>query len=128
MMSETKLQTANDVLICYLQGERYFLNLELSDEGKDFSSASLEGATFEKCCLHSANFRNAQLKGTTFRECNVKCSDFHNADLRNSNFYGSMVEAVYLEGANLEGASFEGAWMYGCELGIGEIPFDSEVS
>ena len=121
-MNENKPKTAKEVLIYYLKGERYFLDLDLSDEGEDFSEANLEGATFEKCWLHSANFQNAKLSGVTFRECNVKCSDFRNADLRNSNFYGSMVEAVYLEGANLEAASFEGAWMYGCELGKGEMP------
>ena len=121
-MSKDQAKSAQEILNQYSQGERYFLDLDIPD-GEDFSDANLENVTFEKCWLSIANFSNARLKDVVFRNCNVKCSNFQNADLRNSSFYGSAVEAISLEDANLEGASFEGAWLYGCELGKGEMSF-----
>ena len=114
--------SAKEVLSCYQQGDRYFLELDIHDS-EGFSEFDLEGVTFEKCWLSSANFQNARLKDAVFRECNVKCSDFRSADLRNASFYGSSVEAIYLEGANTKGISFEGAWAYGCELQKEDLPF-----
>ena len=115
-------QSAEDLLLRYSEGERYFAELELDDATYDFQNVILEGADFSRSFI-TADFRGAKLKRAAFRSANIKTCDFRNADLAGADFSGALLEGTEFEGANLQGARFEGASCFSYTMKENERPW-----
>ncbi|NEO93355.1 MAG: pentapeptide repeat-containing protein, partial [Moorea sp. SIO3G5] len=63
-----KQSKANNILIQYAAGRRYFRRVNL--RGQSFQGEDLSGADFSEADIRGANFKNASLTGTKF--CKAK--------------------------------------------------------
>ena len=119
-MNKTNL--AEKILEQYLNGERYFVDLDLENEC--FDNQNLQDAVFENCFLYSS-FRGANLKNAKFINGNIKTCDFSNADLTNAYFENLAVEGSLYTGAKTDGIYFDNNWAYGQK--VTRVDFDEWI-
>ena len=107
------MNTAQEIIDAYNNGQRYFVDIEMEDE--NFDGQNLEGIIFEKCFLYSS-FQRANLKNSKFINGNIKTCDFTEADLTNSHFENVLVECTIFNEAKTDGIYFNNNWYYGNQL------------
>ncbi|HUJ63390.1 MAG TPA: pentapeptide repeat-containing protein [Kofleriaceae bacterium] len=124
-MDDERVWTPAEIARRYLQGERDFRGLDISDgrgeAGASFRGVVLDGADFSRSFIE-ADFTGARLCNSKFVEANVKTCTFDGADLRDSDFSRASIDAATFTGCRFDGAQFEGAGLYGHRLAKGELP------
>ncbi len=116
-------QSADEVLVRYRNGERYFASSPLDMQGVtcDFQGLDLRGINFSGSFLY-ADFRGADLKNANFDHCSVKTCDFCGADLQGATFRHAPLDGAEFSGALMSEADFEGATCSGYSMQAGELP------
>jgi len=118
-------QSANEVLIRYRDGERYFGHSNLDEDACDFRGVNLEEVDFSQSFI-VADFRDANLRLANFTQCNIKTCDFRGANLQNAIFRGALLESTDFTRSVLMGADFESASIYSHIMQAGEQPNGKE--
>ena len=114
-------QSANEVLIRYRDGERYFGHSNLDEAACDFRGVNLEGADFCQSFI-VADFRDANLQSADFTGCNIKTCNFRGANLQHAIFRGALLESTNFTMSVLLGADFESASNHSHIMQPGEQP------
>ncbi|WP_296149660.1 pentapeptide repeat-containing protein [uncultured Flavobacterium sp.] len=105
-----KTYFAKNILEQYRNGQRYFADLDLSNE--NFDDENLQNVVFENCNFYSS-FRRANLRNAKFINSDIKTCDFREADLRNSHFENLAVESSQFARAKIDEIYFDNNWAYG---------------
>lgn len=109
------IRTPEQFLDCYKNGQRVFTNLEF-ENGENFSSLDLSGATFRNCWL-CVDFTKTNLTACKFIDCNIKTTDFTEANLRGASIINCAVESTVYKGAIIKDFIFENNSCYSSTLG-----------
>lgn len=87
-----------------------------SQQGGNFSRATLKDAIFKNCDLTMADFRNASALGIEIRECRAQGADFRGTSFMNMITSRSWFCSAYITKSNLSYANFSKVVLEKCEL------------
>jgi fluoroquinolone resistance protein len=87
-----------------------------SQQGGNFSHATLKDAIFKNCDLTMADFRNASALGIEIRECRAQGADFRGTSFMNMITSRSWFCSAYITKSNLSYANFSKVVLEKCEL------------
>lgn len=115
--SQVKRYTANQLLTAYSQGQRDFVDADLSNlvlrnrdlSGSNFANAKLENVDFKDAILASCNFGRANLQQANLAGANLTAAYLVKANLSNANLKGATLREASLSQTNLQGADLSGA-------------------
>jgi uncharacterized protein YjbI with pentapeptide repeats len=99
----------------YIQGQRYFSDLDLENE-TGFSNSSFRDVIFENSFL-GTDFSNSDLTNCKFISCNTKMIDMRGANLTNAVMNKCSVECAMFQGAIVDNFVFTENYYYGLTLG-----------
>jgi uncharacterized protein YjbI with pentapeptide repeats len=113
-MKDISIQTVEDFLKAYANGQRTFYELEF-ESGENLTNIIFDNSNFINCWF-CADFSNSSFKNCKFIDCNLKTSDFSNADLSKSIFENCSVDSTIFVGAKTDNFAFKNNSAFGVTI------------